>query len=60
MARRWLCWWSEKPHIPGSPFRVRITGNIVPNSPKLAMKATPRNESLNPIAEEVDEENWGD
>ena len=52
--------WSEK-HIPGSPFRVRIMGDIiVTDSPNLALKATPRDESLNPIAEEVDEENWGD
>ena len=52
--------WSEK-HIPGSPFRVKITGDgIVTNSPKQAIKATPRDESLNPIAEEVDDGNWGD
>jgi hypothetical protein len=51
--------WSEK-HIPGSPFRVRITGDGIIDSPKLAVKATPRDESLNPIAEEVDEGNWGD
>ena len=51
--------WSEK-HIPGSPFRVRITGDsIVTDSPK-QLKATPRDESLNPIAEEVDDGNWGD
>ena len=52
--------WSEK-HIPGSPFRVKITGDTtITSSPKQAIKATPRDESLNPIAEEIDEGNWGD
>ena len=55
--------WSEK-HIPGSPFRVKITGEnliIATDSPKQAVKATPRDKSLNPIAEEADEGDiWGD
>ena len=54
--------WSEK-HIPGSPFRVRITGDgpvLEGDNTPLALKATPRDESLNPIAEEIDEGNWGD
>ena len=52
--------WSEK-HVPGSPFRVKITGDgELTSDSQIELKATPRDETLNPIAEEVDEANWGD
>ena len=49
--------WSEK-HIPGSPFHVKINGDDETDTPAMVIEqATPRDESLNPIAEEIE---WED